>query len=181
VRRNPELLCNLAFGVWNLRLPQFDRVPLGVMQATEPAVGIRLRVNLHRDSRSLQLGRHFVEIPHSKVQHPDFAGIPEIFTRLREGSESGRSCLLCPWGFPVAGWFLQNSQVLLIPKRQGFRILGSKEESADSSHLFHFRSSSYPITNSGSRGGRVDLLLCGWLHSDAELVPSQDEARPEGE
>ena len=53
LRNSPELLCNLAFGVCDLRLPQFDRISLGVMQAGEPAVGIRLRVNLHLDSRRL--------------------------------------------------------------------------------------------------------------------------------
>jgi hypothetical protein len=52
-RNNPGLLCNLAFGVWNLRLPQFDRISLRVMHAGEPTVGIRLRVNLYRDSGSL--------------------------------------------------------------------------------------------------------------------------------
>jgi len=31
LRNSPELLCNLAFSVWNLRLPQFDRILLGVM------------------------------------------------------------------------------------------------------------------------------------------------------
>jgi hypothetical protein len=51
-RNSPELFRDLAFSVWNLRLPQFDRIPLRVMQASEPAVGIRLRVNLDRDSRS---------------------------------------------------------------------------------------------------------------------------------
>src|SRR5205807_9556267 len=52
-RNSPELFRNLAFSVWNLRLPQFDRIPLRVMQASEPAVGIRLWVNLDSDSRSL--------------------------------------------------------------------------------------------------------------------------------
>src|SRR6267143_171052 len=52
-RNSPELFRDLAFSVWTLRLPQFDRIPLRVMQASEPAVGIRLRVNLDRDSRSL--------------------------------------------------------------------------------------------------------------------------------
>ncbi len=52
-RNSPELFRDLAFSVWNLRLPQFDRIPLRVMQAGEPAVGIGLRVNLDRDSRSL--------------------------------------------------------------------------------------------------------------------------------
>jgi hypothetical protein len=49
-RNNPGLLCNLAFGVWNLRLPQFDRISLRVMHAGKPAVGIRLRVHLDLDS-----------------------------------------------------------------------------------------------------------------------------------
>jgi hypothetical protein len=48
-----NLFPDLAFRVLNLRLPQFDRIPLWVMQAGEPAVGIRLRVNLDRDSGSL--------------------------------------------------------------------------------------------------------------------------------
>jgi hypothetical protein len=52
-RNSPDRLCNLAFSIWNLRLPQFDRIPLRVMQVGEPAVGIGLRVNLDRDSRSL--------------------------------------------------------------------------------------------------------------------------------
>ena len=39
-RDSPGLLCNLAFGVWSLRLPQFDRISLRVMQASKPAVGI---------------------------------------------------------------------------------------------------------------------------------------------
>jgi hypothetical protein len=52
-RNSPELLCDLAFGVWNLRLPQFDRISLRVMHAGEPAVGIRLRVNLDLDSCGL--------------------------------------------------------------------------------------------------------------------------------
>ena len=52
-KNSPKVFRNLALSVWNLRLPQFDRIPLRVMQAGEPAVGIRLWVNLDRDSRSL--------------------------------------------------------------------------------------------------------------------------------
>src|SRR5580700_4095773 len=88
-RNSPELLCNLAFGVWNLWLPQFDRISLRVMHAGKPTVGIRLRVNLDLDSGSLQLGHHFVEIPDPKVQHPDLLGISEILACLRKGSKSG--------------------------------------------------------------------------------------------
>ena len=52
-RNSPELLSKLVWSVWLCRLPQFDRIPLRVMKAGESAVGIRLRVNLDCDSRSL--------------------------------------------------------------------------------------------------------------------------------
>src|SRR5271154_2787968 len=106
------------------------------------AVGIRRRINLHRDSRSFQLGRHFLEIPDSEVQHPNFGGISEVAARFLERSERGGSGLLLPGRFLAARWYGRDSQVLLVPKRQRFRILGSKEKSADSRYFFHFRSSS---------------------------------------
>src|SRR5580700_385245 len=178
-RNSPELLCNLAFGVWNLRLPQFDRISLRVMHAGKPAVGIRLRVHLDLDSSGLQLGRHFVEIPDSKVQHPDLLGIAEIVARLLEWSESGGSGLLLPRGFPVARWYERDSQVLLVPKPQRFRIFGSEEESSDSGHFLHFRSSSDPIANSDPRRRSKELWRYSCLRGYGELVPPQDEARPE--
>jgi hypothetical protein len=42
--------------------------------------------------------------------------------------------------------------MLLVPKRQSFRIFGSKEKSTDSRYLFHFRPSMNSIANSGSLG-----------------------------
>src|SRR6267142_6586458 len=125
------------------------------------------------------MGRHFVEIPDSKVQHPDLLGIPEIVARLLEWSKSGGSGLLLPRGFLVARRYERDSQVLLVPAPQRFRIFGSEEESSDSGHFFHFRSSSNPITNTGPRRVRRDLWLYGCLRSDAELVPIPDEARRE--
>jgi hypothetical protein len=71
--------------------------------------------------------------------------------------------------------------VLLVPKPQRFRIFGSKEESSDSGHFFHFRSSSDRIANSGPRRERRGLWLYGCLRRYGELVPPQDEARPESE
>src|SRR5229473_1316339 len=174
-RNSPRLFSKLAWSGWLCRLPQFDRISLRVMHAGKPAVGIRLRVNLDLDSRSLQLGCHFVEIPDSKVQHPDLLGISEIVARLLEWSESGGSGLLLPRGFPVARWYERDSQVLLVPTPQCFRIFGSEEESSDTGHFFHFRSFSDPIPNNCPRSGRRGLWLCGCLHSDAELVPAPDE------
>jgi len=52
----PSIFCwppgKLAFGVWILGLPQFDRISFGVVYAGEPAYGI-IRGNLDFDSRSL--------------------------------------------------------------------------------------------------------------------------------
>src|ERR1700730_14334311 len=149
------------------------------MHAGKPTVRIRLRIHLDLDSSGLQLGRHFVEIPDSKVQHPDLLGIPEIVARLLEWSESGGSSLLLPRRFRVARWYERDSQVLLVPEPQRFRIFGSEEESSDSRHLFHFRSSSDPIANSDPRRGRRDLWLRGCLRGYPELVAPQEEARPE--
>src|SRR6266436_3758555 len=178
-RNSPRLFSKLAWSGWLCRLPQFDRISLRVMHAGKPAVGIRLRVNLDLDSRSLQLGCHFVEIPDSKVQHPDLLGIPKIVARLLEWSKSGGSGLLLPRGFLVARRYERDSQVLLVPAPQRFRIFGSEEESSDSGHFFHFRSSSDPIANSDAQRGRRELWRYGCLRGYAELVPSHDEARPE--
>src|SRR6267142_3516585 len=52
-RNRPELFSKLAWSGWLCRLPQFDRISLRVMQAGEPAVGIRLRVHLDLDSSGL--------------------------------------------------------------------------------------------------------------------------------
>src|ERR1700726_2257909 len=131
------------------------------MQAGEPAGGRGNLGNLDLDSCGSQLGCHFVEIPDSKVQHPDLLGIPEIAARLLEWSESGGSGLLLPRGFLVARWYERDSQVLLVPKPQRFRIFGSEEESSDSRHFFRFRSSSDPIADSSLFRGRGDLWLCG--------------------
>jgi hypothetical protein len=66
--------------------------------------------------------------------------------------------------------------MLLVPKRQRFRIFGSKEESSDSGHFFHFRSFSDPIANSGPRRERRGLWLYGCLRRYGESVPPKDEA-----
>jgi hypothetical protein len=100
-RNRPELFSKLAWGGWLCRLPQLDRISVRVVQAGEPTVGIRLRVNLDRDSSGSQLGCHFAEIPDSEVQHPDLVGPLEKVARLRLRIENGRSGLLLPNGILV--------------------------------------------------------------------------------
>jgi hypothetical protein len=96
------------------------------MQAGEPAVGIRLRINLDRDSCGSQLGCYSVEIPDPKVHHPDLVGIPKIVARLRERTENGGTSFLLPNGFLVARWCERDPQVLLVPLPQRFRIVSSE-------------------------------------------------------
>ena len=93
-RNSPGLFSKLPRGGWLCRLPQLDRISLRVVQADEPAVGIRLRINLGRDSSGSWLGCHFVEIPDSNVQHPDLVGSLEKVARLRLRIENGGSGLL---------------------------------------------------------------------------------------
>jgi hypothetical protein len=111
-RNSPELFSKLPRGGWLCRLPQSDRISLRVVQAGEPAVGIRLRVNLDRDSSGSQLACHFVEIPDSKVQHPDLVGSLEKVARLRLRIENGGSGLLLPNGILVARWRQRDPQML---------------------------------------------------------------------
>src|SRR5215831_12670171 len=123
------------------RLPQFDGISLRVMQTSEaPNARIRFRVFDLNSCRS-ELGYHFVEVMHSKVHHPDLVRIPEIFGRLGKGTEGGRSGLLLPNGCALARWCEGDPQVLLVPVPQRFGILSSEEQSSDSGHFFHFRSS----------------------------------------
>src|SRR5580765_7662309 len=97
----PERFGNLVGSVWLGRLPQFDRISLGVVQPRKPADGIGLWVNLDRDSCSFQLGCHFVQIMDSEVHHPHLLGVAEIVSGLRERSEHRGTRLLLPDG--IAG------------------------------------------------------------------------------
>ena len=70
------------------------------MQTSEaPNVGIRFRVFDLNSCRS-QLGYHFVEVMHSKVDHPDLVRIPEIATLFGKGTENRRAGLLLPRSRP---------------------------------------------------------------------------------
>jgi hypothetical protein len=164
-----------------LGLPEFDGIAFRVVEAGEPAVGIRLGVDLDLDASGLELGGHFLEIADAKVEHPDFAEIAEIGAGLLECSESGRSCFLMPGGFFGARWNDQNTEVLLIPEAQCFWIFGAKEEASDSGDFFHLRCTSGGIVSSSACGRKSRLWLRGCLHGDAELVAVQEEARAESE
>src|ERR1700733_9210793 len=93
------------------------------------------------------MGCHFVEITDSKIQHPELAVVPEIFAVLWERREGSGSGLLLPRFLPATRWHRRDSQVLLIPQRQRFRIFRAKKEATDSRHFLHFRSSRDSISS----------------------------------
>src|SRR5262245_29446169 len=78
---------------------------------------------------------------HSKVHHPGFVRIPEVFGRLGKGTEHGRSGLLLPNGSALARWCERDPQVLQVPVPQRLGIMSSEEQPSDAGYFFHFRSS----------------------------------------
>src|SRR5207245_3222476 len=94
----------------------------------------------------------------SRALH-DLHSFPTRRSSDLEWSESGGSGLLLPRGFPVARGYDRDSQVLLVPKPQRFRIFGSEEESSDSGHFFHFRDRKSTRLNS-SHGSISYAVFC---------------------
>ena len=170
-RNSPELRSNLANG-WSRRLPQFDRISFRVVQTRKPAVGIRPRINLDRNSCCLELGCHFVEIPDSKLHYPVLVRVPEVAARFRERTENGGACLLTPNGFLVARRGERDPQVLLVPVPQRCGIVSPEEQSSDSRHFFRCRSAWEAMPYSCPRRSRRGRWLCGCLCRYAELVPA---------
>ncbi len=101
-RTKPLVRRTLRVGRLALQVAKLDRISLRVVQAGEPAVGIGLRVNLDRDSSGSQLGCHFVEIPDSEIQHPDF-------DKVIQSDES--VCLAPSDAHPPAAQLCQDSAV----------------------------------------------------------------------
>src|SRR5262249_17831854 len=106
---------------------------------------------------------------HSEVHHPDFAGIAEVAALFGKGSEGGWPGLLLPNGLALAGWREPDSQMLPIPGRECFGIMGSEKESTDAGHFLLFRFIFW------SRSRRLRGILC----RHGESIPRQNEAGSE--
>src|SRR5260221_13114140 len=97
------------------------------MNTSEPAVGVRLRIDFDGDTGGLELRGHFIEIANAEIHHPGFCGITEVFGVFFKRSERRGPSLLLPGRFSVTGWDQRNSQMLLVPASQGGWIVGSEE------------------------------------------------------
>ena len=108
------------------------------MQMSEaPDLGISVRAFDVDGSRS-QLAYHFVDVMHSKVNHPTLIKVSEIFGRLGKGSERGRPSFLLPNGPTLARRCRRDSQVLQVPLPQCFGVMSSEEEPSDTGYFFPF-------------------------------------------
>jgi hypothetical protein len=168
--------------VWRsrlFRLPQFYGLSLRVMEAGKAAVWIELWINLNLDSLGSELSDHLVEVPYSKVHHPELVRVPKIVTRLGKRAEDLRPCLLLPNRFLLARGRQRNSQGLPVPASQRFRIVRSEEYPADAGNFLHFTSSGRFELRSGYGRSNWDRWVCGSLYRKPEFLPAQDEALPE--
>jgi hypothetical protein len=75
---------------------------------------------------------YFIEIAHTKIDHPVLLGIIEIFAVLRKGSKGGRANLLQPWLLSVIGGRQIDAEMLLIPVSYRSRILCAEEQGTNS-------------------------------------------------
>src|SRR4051794_19650662 len=112
------------------RLPQLDRIALGIVDAGEaPGRGIvPFRLGDHLDAGIAELRQQLVDPVDPQVEHPLALGREMIGVGWK-GREDGGAGLLLPHA-PVAA---SDAEMLAIPLPKRFRIARAKEESAYSS------------------------------------------------
>ena len=116
------------------RLPQLDRVAFRIVNACKATHAWICRgVHFDRDSRCLELPRHFVQIGHTEIDHPLFRGVAKVTRLFRKGRKRCRSGLLIPHRISGAARCYRDTKVVLIPLRQCLRIARAKEHAADAS------------------------------------------------
>src|SRR6266850_899425 len=98
------------------RLPELDRISIGVLQAGEAAVGVRLLVNL---------------------EHPHLLLAAEVIGIGREGLEHRRAGFPAPGLLVVARRREVDAEVVAVPRLERARVARAEEEAADARHSFH--------------------------------------------
>src|SRR6267142_3198258 len=104
------------------RLPELDRISIGVLHAGEAAVGIRLLVDLDRDARLAQLLDHGVQIAHAEVEHPRLLLAAEVVGIGREGLEHRWAGFLAPGLLVVARRREVDAEVVAVPRLERARV-----------------------------------------------------------
>src|SRR5690242_450602 len=114
------------------------------MQTGESPIRILFGINRDFDLCSAELLHHRIEILHAEINHPLTGGISEILTVLRKWGKHSRASLLRPGRVAVIRRDEVDAQMLLVPRRDGCRIFGAEEQTANSSYtLIHARRYSF--------------------------------------
>ena len=96
------------------------------MNVCKATVRICHGVHLHRDARCFKLSGHFVQIAHTKVDHPLLRRVAKVIGLHGKGCKTRRSGLLLPNMIVVALRGHGDTEVVLIPLRQRFGIMRVK-------------------------------------------------------
>src|SRR5438552_5205579 len=78
------------------RLPQLNRVAFRIVEASETAIRIRLRVYRDLDSGGAELRNHRIELTDPEVHHPHPTTVPKVWSVDGERSEEHTSELQSP-------------------------------------------------------------------------------------
>src|SRR5437868_9781852 len=113
------------------RLPQFDRIALGIVDAGEAADAriIPLGLGDDLDARLAQTGEEIFKAVDAQVEHHLPVG-REIVAIGWKGREDGRSGLLLPHAIVAAA----NAEVIAIPYPERVRVARPEEQTANPRH-----------------------------------------------
>ena len=117
-------------------LPELDGIAFGVVEASEAAVGVRLRIDLDGNAGRAKLRDHGVKIRDAKIDHPLLDGVfgrvlvrvAEVCCVLGKRREGRWSGLLLPGRVVVVLRHNVHAEMIAVPLRQGFRLARAKEE-----------------------------------------------------
>src|SRR5262245_54639432 len=136
--RNEQLhVIDRADGIATLGLPKFNGVALGIVQAGESPVRVRLRIDGDVDPAGTQLRDEGVETGDAEIDHPALRGAVEVRRVGRKWLVDGRSGSLPPRPLAVVGRRRGDAQVRFVPFLERFGIGSAKEDAADAGDFFH--------------------------------------------
>src|SRR5208337_1778375 len=106
-------------GVTTGRLPEFDGVALGIVQAREASVWVHLRVDLDANPGGAELRCHRIEIANAKIDHHTLPASPKyvVVSVIRRHD--------------------RHAQMIAVPRCKRDRVTREEKQPADAFYIFH--------------------------------------------